>query len=275
VSDEEVQCRTAEGVAVVTLNRPDQLNAFTDAMGARFDALMVDLAGDDDVRAIVLTGAGRGFCAGLDMADLAVTSKSGRAGEPPPDQPRPAYDALDAPPELRSRYLLPMAIGKPVIGAINGTAAGLGLSLALACDVRFAADSATFTAIFGRRGLTAELGIAWTLPALVGQSVASDLLLSGRKVPALEAGELGLVNAVVPATELLPAATAYAADIAAQVSPRSARIIKAQLYQARQQTLMEAMSLAWREAGRSLRSADCREGIAHFVERRPPHFTGD
>jgi enoyl-CoA hydratase/carnithine racemase len=263
------------GVALVTLNRPSRLNAFTDAMGGRFDELMVRLALDETVKVIVLTGAGRGFCAGSDMQSLGETRDQQRSTEPRPDAPRPAYDALsDAPPEVRSRFILPLAIPKPVIAAVNGACAGVGLCLATACDIRFAADTAQFTAVFARRGLTAEVSLAATLTALIGHGAASDMLFSARKVPAEEALRMGLAQAVLPADALMAHTLAYARDIAENISPRSTRVIKRQLFAARTQTFAETALMSYREAGRSLKSEDFREGIAHFVERRAPRFTG-
>jgi enoyl-CoA hydratase/carnithine racemase len=185
------------------------------------------------------------------------------------------FDALsEAPPEQRSRFVIPLAIPKPVIAAVNGPCAGVGLCLAAASDIRFASTETQFTAVFARRGLTAEVGVAYTLAALVGHGAASDMLLSGRRIGGEEACRIGLANAVLPPDQLVPHAMAYARDIACNVSPRSTRVIKRQLWLTRSQSFAEAMTLAYREAGRSLRSEDFREGVAHFVERRPPRFTG-
>lgn len=269
-------CTIEDGVGTITFNRPDKLNAFTDELCELFDETMVQLETDENVRAVILTGSGiKGFCVGTDMSELKQTSNKGSSAFARPEEPLPIYDAfMDAPPELRSRYVLPLAMSKPVIAAVNGACAGIGLQIAVSSDVRFASETAIFTAIFARRGLTAETGLAYTLPALIGQGAASDMLLSARRVTAQEAEKMGLANKVLPPDELMSFATEYAKDIAQNVSPRSTKVIKRQLWQARNQNFMEAAILAYREAGRSLKSEDFREGIKHFVERRPPHFTG-
>ncbi|MBV9511058.1 MAG: enoyl-CoA hydratase/isomerase family protein [Caulobacteraceae bacterium] len=264
------------GVALVTLNRPERLNAVDREMGPQFDAVMAGLAADTAVRVVVLTGAGRAFCAGADMErlrDLRV-SEGRSLNVPTPGEPDPLFDAIDAPPELRARYLLPMALPQPVIAAVNGACAGVGFLLACACDLRFASQSAVFAAAFSRIGLTAEGGLAWRLPQLIGEGASADLLFSGRKVAAPEALSLGLVKAVAPPEALMAETMAYARDLADKVSPRSLRVIKRQLRAARAQTPLEALALAHREVVASLASADFAEGLAAFLEHRPPHFPG-
>src|ERR671936_251644 len=183
----------ADGVATVTLNRPDRLNAWTRELGARFYELLERAAEDPEVRAIVVTGAGRGFCAGADMELLqSIGGGSAVVGERQ---------------ELYPDHLL--GIPKPIIAAINGPAAGLGFVVALMCDIRFAAAGAKLTTAFARRGLIAEHGISWVLPRLVGPSRALDLLLSGRVVLAEEAAGMGLVNLVIAGDELLDETLAY------------------------------------------------------------------
>lgn len=275
MSDEFVLCDIKDGVALVTLNRPERLNAMGAVMGEQFDRIMVDVGVDDAVRAVVLTGSGKGFCAGADMDRLQGMADGERLDSFPAGTPNPAYDRLaEASVFNRSRYALPSALPKPVIAAINGACAGVGLALAVTCDVRFASAGALFTAAFPRRGLTAESGLAFTLPALIGQGAASDLLLSGRKILADEAQGMGLVNRVLEPDQLLDHAMAYARDIAQNVSPRSTRVIKRQLWMARSQSYAEAMTTAFGEVVASLASEDFREGVAHYKEKRPPRFTG-
>src|SRR5690242_5615197 len=197
-----------EGVAVLTLNRPDRLNAWTREMENLYFDLLEQCGRDGDVRAIVVTGAGRGFCAGADMGDL---QDLGNGGGP---------SAEEAAAERRPQRL-PLSIPKPVIAAINGPCAGIGLVQALMCDVRFAAEGAKFTTAFARRGLVAEHGISWLLPRLVGPARALDLLLSGRVVLAEEAEQLGLVNRSLPADRVVDEALAYARDLAANCAPSS------------------------------------------------------
>ncbi|WP_242123895.1 enoyl-CoA hydratase-related protein [Sphingobium sp. Sx8-8] len=269
-------CSVEDGVGIVTFNRPERNNAFTPEMNQMFDDAMIRLEQDQDVRAVVITGTGEGFCVGSDMVSLKQSSEKGTSeGFPHPERPFAKYDVFrDAPPELRSRFVLPKAMSKPVIAAVNGRCAGIGLSMAVSSDVRFASSDAMFSAVFARRGLTAETGIAWLLVELIGTGATADMLLSGRRVFAEEARTMGLVNHVVPRDELMPRALEYARDIAVNVSPNSTRVIKRQIWKAQRQTFMEAAILAYLEAGRSLKTADFREGIAHFIERRAPRFTG-
>lgn len=261
-------------VATITLNRPDKLNAWTRTMKTEVRAAMTAAGNDDDVRAIVLTGAGRGFCAGADMSLLSDVSASGGDARPADAAPGGIDGGLDLPPDYHLRYAYFPTVPKPVIAAINGPAAGLGLIMALYCDVRLAADSAVFTTAFARRGLIAEHGISWLLPALVGHAHALDLLLSARKVGAAEALAMGLVNQVHPASSLMEATLAYARDLAENVSPRSIRVMKRQVYRAVLQSLEDATLIANAELPGSFVSEDFKEGVAHFLEQRPARFSG-
>jgi len=270
----EISYEVDDRIATVTLNRPDKLNAWTRTMETEVRAAMTAASADDAVRVIVLTGAGRGFCAGADMSLLAGVSAAG--SDPRPNDPAPGGipGGLDLPPDYHLRYGYFPTVPKPIIAAINGPAAGLGLIMALYCDLRFAAAEAVFTTAFARRGLIAEHGISWLLPSLVGHAHALDLLLSARKVAADEALRMGLVNQVHPGERLLEAVTAYARDLADNVSPRSMRVMKRQVYRAVLQSLEDATLLANAAMPGSFASDDFREGVAHFVERRPARFTG-
>lgn len=262
-------------VATITLNRPDRLNAWTAVMEGEVRAAMNEASNDDDVRVIVLTGAGRGFCAGADMNLLSdVTAAGGDTRPPEPYRRGGVEGGLDLPPDFHLRYTYFPTVPKPIIAAINGPAAGLGLIMALYCDVRMAADNAVFTTAFSRRGLIAEHGISWLLPALVGHANALDLLLSARKVRADEALSMGLVNQVHPAAGLMDAVHDYAREMADLVSPRSIRVMKEQVYRATLQSLEEATLTANAEMPGSFASADFKEGVAHFVEQRAPKFEG-
>jgi enoyl-CoA hydratase/carnithine racemase len=255
--------------AVITLNRPDRMNALTKVLEAELRDAVEQAARDKEIRAIVLTGAGRAFCAGMDMDELEVL---------PPDDiqaqewMRP-YD-MNRRPDYQTRYSYFPAAPKPVISAINGAAAGLGLVMALYSDFRIASEQAVFATAFAKRGLIAEHGIAWMLPRIVGHANAMDLLLTSRKVAAAEALAMGLVQQVVSAGELLARALALARMLGTEVSPRSVRVMKRQLWEAPLQTLGEAVALANAEMFTSLQSEDFKEGVAHFQERRPPRFTG-
>ena len=264
-----------DGVAVITLNRPAQLNALTQAMSELLEQTFADIGANPDVRVVVIAGAGKGFCAGADMGRLQglVADKGAGLATRRPEDPNPIYDSLDAPDYLRSRLLVPMAMPQPVVAAINGACAGVGLAIAVACDIRFGSPNALFTAAFPRRGLTAEAGLAWSLPRIVGRAAASDMMLSGRRVSAAEAERMGLLNAVIEG-DVLVHTLAYAKDIAANCSPRSTRTIKRQLRLAADQDQREAVILAHDEVVASLACEDFHEGVASFVEKRPPQFTG-
>lgn len=273
---EEVLYTVSDHIALVTLNRPDRLNAWTPNMAGEVRAAMDAAAGDDEVRVVVLTGAGRGFCSGADMAELQTAAEHGPTAVPQAIIGEQADYA--GYPTMRSdflkRYSYFPSIPKPVIAAVNGPAAGLGLLLTLFCDLRFASEKARFTTAFARRGLIAEYGLAWILPRIVGLPDALDLLLSARVVDAREALGMGLVQRVFPEEGMMEGVKAYAAELAASVSPRSMAVVKRQVYEGQLQSLAEAIGLADREMLLSIESADFREGVAHFMEKRPPRFTG-
>jgi len=256
-------------IATLTLNRPDRLNAWTLTMEREVRAAMDSAARDPGVGAIVLTGAGRGFCAGADMEELKDLDPADVAGD---EWTRP-FD-VDRRPDYQTRYAFYPAIPKPVIAMLNGATAGIGLVHALYCDLRFAADTAVFSTAFSRRGLIAEHGLSWMLPRIVGHANALDLLLSARKFRADEALAMGLVNRLHAPEQLAEATYAYVRDLVDNVSPRSMRIIKRQQYAVPFQTLAEATREANREMAEALQSEDFREGVAHFVEKRPARFTG-
>ncbi|NQV20002.1 MAG: enoyl-CoA hydratase [Rhodospirillales bacterium] len=265
-----------KGVATVTLNRPDNLNAWTRQMEREVRDAMTEATRDDAVRVVVLTGAGRGFCAGADMSLLAAIQEDDDDQDARVNmaRPGPIDGGLDLPDDYGLRYTYFPTVPKPIIGAINGPCAGLGLVMALYTDMRFAAESAVFTTAFARRGLIAEHGISWMLPRLVGQTAALDLMLSARKVKADEALRMGLVNQVCPDAELMDAVRAYAEDLATNVSPRSMAVMKRQLYTTPFQNLEAAVEDGNREMLASFESEDFKEGVAHFVEKRPAQFTG-
>jgi enoyl-CoA hydratase/carnithine racemase len=274
----EILYEVKDRVATVTLNRPDKLNAWTAVMGREVRAAMREADEDDGVRVVVLTGAGRGFCAGADMALLSGLSGNAATGEDAEAALRresmPGGAESGATAELRGPYAYFPTLTKPVLAALNGATAGLGLVISLYCDVRFASDTAVFTTAFARRGLIAEHGVSWMLPRLVGLQNALDLLLSARKIDAHDALRMGLVSQVLPAPSLMPGVLGYARELADFVSPRSMGVIKRQLWQAQFQGLAEATAVAEEEMRKSFGAEDFKEGVAHFLEKRAPRFTG-
>lgn len=264
-------------IATITMNRPDRLNAYTGTMGDEMRAAMRAATDDPGVRVIVLTGAGRGFCAGADMNNLNTISTKGRPGEHGGNKSDAAaaqpFDPESSPDYQTTHSYFP-AVPKPIIAAINGACAGLGLVYALYCDQRFASADAKFTTAFARRGLIAEHGISYTLPRVAGLSASLDLLMSARKFDALEAQRLGVVDRVVAADALMAEVRAYATDLADNVSPRSMAVIKRQLWAVGQLSMRQAIEVGNHEMLGSFTSEDFKEGVAHFVEKRPAAFTG-
>ena len=273
---EDILYDVADRVATVTLNRPDKLNAWTGKMEAEVQEAMLGADRDAGVRVIVLTGAGRGFCAGADIGNLDSLSKSGD----PSDTIKQLRGNFAGPkidgarPDFQKTYSYFPALSKPVIGAINGAAAGLGFVISLYCDIRFASDKAKFSTAFARRGLIAEYGMSWMLPRLVGLSNALDLLFSARLIDAHEALRMGLVSAVIPQEQFAGEVRKYALMLANEVSPRSLRVMKRQVYGALFQDLAGAIDTANEELVQSLGCQDFKEGVAHFLEKRAPAFTG-
>ena len=274
--NQETLYNVADRIATITLNRPDKLNAWTAIMEQEVRSAIEEAERDENVRVIILTGAGRGFCAGADMSLLSSVVASGvdervrkQASSSSTSGP---VDGVRA--DFRKKYSYFPAVGKPVIAAINGPVVGLGLVIALYCDLRFASDASKFSTAFARRGLIAEYGLAWILPRLVGHANALDLLFSARMVDSAEALRMGLVNQVFPQDVFLAKVNEYARDVAANSSPRSTRIMKRQVYDAMFQNLGEAFDVAESEMLSSLQCEDFKEGVAHFLEKRVPAFTG-
>jgi enoyl-CoA hydratase/carnithine racemase len=245
--------RDDDGVLTLTFNRPDRRNGWSEELEQAYYARLTDAAADGDVRAVVVTGAGSTFCPGADISRLGGLGVEGaRLSHRPVDVPR--------------------RFPKPLIAAINGACAGVGLVQALFCHIRFAADTARFTTAFARRGLVAEYGIAWTLTRLIGTENALDLLLSARTVEAPEAKELGLVSRVVPRDDVLAAAQAYAGDIARNCSPRAMAVIADQVLADQDGTYDDALARSYGLVDGFIGSVDLREGVASFLEKRTPRF---
>src|SRR6202166_871730 len=277
---QETLYNIANRVATITLNRPDKLNAWTALMESQVRSHMENAEQDDEVRVIVLTGAGRGFCAGADMSLLSAVAERGLDYRDLDDRGREqvlrdgANRREGAAPDFQKKYSYFPAIGKPVIAGINGPVVGIVLFISLYCDLRLPPDASRFSTTFARRGLIAEYGTAWMLPRIVGIANALDLLFSARTIDATEALRVGLVSRVFPQDAFLEKAQESAQELASTVSPRSLRIIKRQVYEAMSQPLAEAFDISVREMMACFRTEDFKEGVAHFVEKRPAAFTG-
>jgi enoyl-CoA hydratase/carnithine racemase len=243
-----------QGVATITLNRPKALNAWTMDMGRDYLRHIDEAAADAEVRAVVVTGAGRGFCAGADMSLL----KDLMAGARPPKDSVRRDDRIEP------------AVPKPVIAAVNGPCVGLGLTRALYCDVRFVTRGTHLSSAFARRGLVAEHGLSSLLPRIVGWSRALDLMLSGRSVSADEALGMGLVDYVVP--DALVAALDYAHEVARLCSPAAMRDVKRQVWDDAGRDLGESIDRAAALMTASFTRPDLAEGVVSFMEKRDPDF---
>ena len=248
------------GILTLTLNRPEARNAFSRAMHQALQQQLAAAELDPAVKCIVLTGAGKGFCAGADMDTLQGIGKQ---------QGTTNAGATTAPTRVFHHAI---SIPKPVIAAVNGACAGMGFSHAMVCDLRFAAAGAKFTTAFARRGLIAEWALAWTLQRVAGPARALDVLMSARVVLAEEARELGIVNQVVPGDQLLDHTLAYAAELIAHSSPSSMAAIKQQVWHAGEQTIDESLEWSIRLMRESLKQGDFVEGVQSFVQKRPPAF---
>ncbi|MBV9513810.1 MAG: enoyl-CoA hydratase [Mycobacteriaceae bacterium] len=251
------------GVAVLTFNRPERMNAWGGGLATAFYSCLDRTESDPHIRAVVVTGSGRAFCAGADMGNLSTIGTTTVDGA--------AHTDVDKLVGGRHPHFV-TTLRKPIIAAINGACAGIGLTQALMCDVRFAAQGAKFTTSFARRGLIAEYGISWILPRVVGWGAALDLLLTGRVFYADEAAALGLVKEVLPPDELLPRAIAYAEDIAANCAPSSLAVIKQQVYADSMRDVFEASAVAEKLMHESIGRPDFIEGVTSFFEKRPPRF---
>ncbi|MFH0180713.1 enoyl-CoA hydratase-related protein [Streptomyces cacaoi] len=247
-----------DGVAVVTLNRPERRNAWSIPMERRFFALLDEAAHDPAVRVVIVTGSGKAFCPGMDVERLEQNARPGQSLN------------LRARVPMYSRRDMP----KPMIAAVNGACAGIGLVQALICDIRFAARGARFTTAFTRRGLAGEYNLPYVLPRVVGLENALDLLLSGRIFDADEAKDLGLVSRVVEPADLLGAARAYARDIARNCSPRAMAVVRHQVYDDLDRAFTDALARSYSAMEYFAGSPDFREGVASFMEKREPKFEG-
>ena len=256
----DLRLEVADSVATLTLDRPDALNSLTVPLKEELLATFRRIARDRDVRAAVLTGAGRAFCAGQDLRE------------------RLEPDAAPLAAEVRERYnpliLAMRTLEKPIVGAINGVAAGAGASLAFACDIRIAAEDASFVLAFGRVGLVPDSGATWLLPRLVGAAKAAELALVGDSLSAADAERFGLVARVVPAASLMDTARALAIRLASG-APRAIALTKRALNRSWDASLEESLEYEAYLQGIAGATDDHREGLAAFVEKRPPRFSGE
>jgi enoyl-CoA hydratase/carnithine racemase len=259
MSEELVLRDLEDGVLTLTLNRPERNNAFTIPMEHAYYDSLEEAGRDESVRVIVVTGAGKAFCPGLDVQVLAAGIEAGKLETEKPRRP-PSY---------------PLSIPKPIIAAINGAAAGIGLTMALMCDVRFAVRGAKLTTAWSRRGLVGEHGMTWMIPRLIGYSRGIELMLSGRTFLTDEAFDLGLVHRLTEPGEVLTAALEYARDLATNVSPASMAFIKWQAYRDLQRLDYEGgLETSTQLIDEMNTYPDPREGVRSFSERRPPAFPG-
>ncbi|MBO0676615.1 enoyl-CoA hydratase/isomerase family protein [Mycolicibacterium sp. S2-37] len=256
----------ADGVALVTLRRPTALNALDGALIAQLRAELATLRDDDRYRVVVLTGAGRAFCAGLDVHYYAR-----RIADPANRSPARRMELQQAIADLVTEL---RALRQPVIAAVNGAAAGGGMGLALACDLRVVADTASFHSAFIALGLGGtDIGVSWLLPRIIGATKAFEIMLTGRPVPAAEALDIGLVNRVVPAGDLLSSALELAGQIAAH-SPMGLWMTKEVMWSQLEVTSLRAgLDLENRSQVVTTLTHDHDEAVTAFLERRPPSFT--
>ena len=257
--DRDLRVETRDGIAVVTLDRPERRNAFTGAMGDALGRAYVTCDADDTIRAVVVTGAGDAFCAGADLTPAGETFAS------PDGQPREFTSSPVRPPAWEVR--------KPVIAAVNGHAIGIGMTLAMQCDIRFLATGATYGFVHVRRGVIPDAHSHWSVPRAVGFAHAADLLLTGRHFTAEEAVAMGLANRALPPSEVLPAAIELARDIATHTAPLSVAISKRLLWHDPPLTADEADRLETAMHQVVMGREDAREGVLAFLERRPPRWT--
>lgn len=273
---EHIHLQTQDRVSTITLNRPERLNAWTARMADEVRDAIGCAGKDAATRCIVITGAGRGFCAGADMQGLQGTANAGKTSGREVLNPVDVSFAVAPGPDVAETY--PGRFGylyscpKPIIAAINGACAGIGLILALYADLRFAAEDAKFTTAFAARGLVAEHGIAWLLPRLIGEAHALDLLLTSRKFTGGEAETMGLVNKALSRDQLMSHVGAVARTLANEVSPRSMAIMKRQVRAAYAQSFAVSLAVADEQMSQSFSTFDFKEGVQSFVERRAPVF---
>ncbi|MFZ0888715.1 MAG: enoyl-CoA hydratase-related protein [Candidatus Binataceae bacterium] len=268
----EIIYEKSDRIATVTMNRPERMNAWTLRMGGEIRAAMRDADRDDNIRAVIVTGAGRAYCAGADMNNLSDIAE-GRASMGARLDDDGDWLA-GARPDFRGSFSWVLALRKPVIAAINGACVGLGLTSALYYDIRIASDRARLGLIFPQRGLAIEHGSSWMLPRIIGLARAIELAVTGRLVDAQEALSLGLVTRVVNAEDLIPTARQIAGEIASKCSPLGVAQARRLVYEHLFTDLATAIREDDEAMGRMALSEDFKEGVKAFIEKRPPRFVG-
>ena len=258
------------GVAIVTLDRPDRMNAWTGRMHTEYREVFAHLEADPTVRAAVVTGSGRAFCAGADTAALEGHVAAGGYDRGLPAEPATPGHGVRS--EYDHAFAWHYGLRFPVVAAVNNTAAGVGLVLACYCDLRFVADDAKLTTSAPRLGLPAEYGLSWVLPRLVGIGHAADLLISSRVIRGPEAAQMGLANRSLPTGDVFPAAMEWAQAVAQEVSPAAAALAKAQLYADLHGDVGTAVATSERLLDETIAGADYAEGVAAWMGKRPPRF---
>jgi enoyl-CoA hydratase/carnithine racemase len=255
MADNQILTEIKDGIATITLNRPEKLNAYTSQMGAELNRAFLDFDNNDDVRVIVVTGAGRAFCAGADL--------SGRGGD--------TFNYERAGDRIELVEVRPWNLKKPIIGAINGPAVGVGITLPMQWDIRVAAESAKIGFVFVRRGITPEALSTWTVPRIVGLARANELLMTGRILTAREALEFGIVTHVWPDAEFMPRVREMAADIVQNTAPVSVAMTKRLIYSFLSEDRADAVeALDTRSFMWAGSHPDANEGVTAFLEKRKP-----
>lgn len=265
-----VQYQVGEAIATITLNRPQRMNAWTGRMHTEYRSALLLAENDPAVRIIVVTGAGRGFCVGADTRALeGHVQKGGYDPGTPDDLAQPGFGVRA---EFDASFAYHFGLTKPVIAAINGPAAGVGLVLACFADIRFAVKGVKLTTAHGKLNLPAEFGLSWLLPRLIGLTRANDILLTSRVVMTEEALEIGLINRLCNADELMQVTYEYAREMAQNVSPGSLRETKRQIYTDLHRDAASAVEESEALVRSMMQEPDFQEGVAALTEKRTPHW---
>ena len=268
-----VKYEIADAIATITLNRPHRMNAWTGRMHTEYRWALNEAEQDPAVRAIILTGEGRGFCVGADTQALEGHVKKGGYDPGTPDPLAEPGFGVRA--EFDASFAYHFGLTKPVVAAINGPAAGVGLVLACYADIRFAVPGVKFTTAHGKLNLPAEFGLSWLLPRMIGLARANDLLLTSRVFTSDEACSLGIVNRIIDAGQLQTETREYVANMIATVSPGSLRETKRQIYTDLHRDVGASVTESEQLVSDMMKQADYREGVSAFLEKRSPQWKGE